>query len=134
MANAIDDSRKAGERLAALISRGEIAEEGLYAPDAKGWHNTDEVWAPMSEAPLRMAAVRQIVPDFHAEDVVVHPFTGGFAMQYVFVGTSTAGKTVRIVGCIVAGVEGGRITRLQEYVDSAHAAPLVEALAALAAR
>ena len=134
MGGAVGEAATVAERLATRMAAGEIGEPGLYAPDAMGWHNTNEVWAPLTEAPVRMAAVRRLVPDFHAEDIEVHPWAGGFAIQYVFVGTTTTGKKVRIVGCLVAAVVGGRITRLQEYVDSAHAAVLRDALGALAPR
>jgi hypothetical protein len=124
-------SESAAKRLAARIARGEITEPGLYADGALGWHNTDEVWAPMADAPLRMAAVRTVAPDFHAEDLELHSWAGGFAVQYVFVGKLVGGADLRIVGCIVARVDDGQFTRLQEYVDSAHAAPLAAALAKL---
>ena len=118
-------------RVARLMARGEIMEPGLYADGARGWHNFDEVWAPIAEGPARMAAVRTAVPDFHAEDIVPHPWPGGFALEYAFVGTTIRGDKVRIVGCIVATVAGGRITQMKEYVDTAQA---MQALAALAAQ
>ncbi len=126
----IEQSARAVERFAALIARGEIDAPGLYAPDATGWHNTDEVWVAMKDSGASMAAVRQLVPDFHAEEIVTHPWAGGFAIQYAFVGTSVHGDKVRIPGCIVASVVDGLIARVQEYVDSAHAALLIEALEA----
>jgi ketosteroid isomerase-like protein len=125
----VEESAKLAERFARLIGRGEIEEANLCAPDAQGWHNTDELWAPMTEAPARMAFVRTIVPDFHAVDIVSYPWPGGFAVEYVFVGTSTRGEKIRIVGCVVATVAGGLITRVKEYVDSAHASAILAALA-----
>ncbi len=128
--SAIEQSSRAVERFAELIARGEIDAPGLYAPDATGWHNTDEVWDVMKNAGARMSAVRQLVPDFHAEEIAAHPWPGGFAIQYAFVGKSTNGEKIRIPGCIVASVVDGLIARVQEYVDSAHAASLIEALEA----
>ncbi len=124
-------SARLAERFGQLIAQGEIEASDLYSADGQGWHNTDEVWASLKEAGQRMAAVRSVVPDFHAEDVVAHPWPGGFAMEYVFVGTSVRGEKVRIPGCIVATVAERRINRIKEYVDSAHAAPLMGALAPL---
>ena len=127
----VQDDRESADlakRFAGLIARGEIAAEGLYAEGGLGWHNFDELWAPIEEAPQRMGAVRTVVPDFHAEDIVTHPWPGGFAVEYAFVGTSVRGQSVRIVGCIVATVADGRITRLKEYVDTAQAAPVLAAL------
>lgn len=125
----IEQASRAASRFAELIAAGKIDAPGLYAPDATGWHNTDEVWAPMATAPERMAAVRKFVPDFHAQEIVTHPWAGGFAVQYAFVGTSVDGAEIRIPGCIVAVLgDDGLIQRVQEYVDSAHAAPLTKAL------
>lgn len=119
---------RAASRLAKLIARGEIAEEGLYAEGATGWHNTDEIWAPMSEAPGRMAAIRRVVPDFHAEEIETHAWAGGFVIQYAFVGTAS-GDRIRIVGCLVGTVVDREIVRLREYVDSAHTVLLKRMLA-----
>jgi hypothetical protein len=124
-------SAQAASRLAKLIARGEIAEEGLYAGGATGWHNTDEVWAPMTEAPGRMAAIRRVVPDFHAEEIEMYAWAGGFVIQYAFVGTAP-GDRIRIVGCLVGTVVGKEIVRLREYVDSAHTVLLTRILAVTA--
>ncbi len=44
--------------------------------------------------------------------------------QHVLRGTGPSGAAVEIPACIVARVENGLITRLDEYLDSAHTASL----------
>jgi hypothetical protein len=125
----IELAASAAVRVAKLLARGEIAEEGLYAAEAEFWHNTDELWAPIGEAPERMAAIRRVVPDFHAEEIETNAWAGGFVIQYVFVGTAPRDR-IRIVGCLVGTVAKGEIAKLREYVDSAHVASLRRLLAA----
>jgi hypothetical protein len=112
------------------FSSGRLPDDALYAPNATGWHNTDEIEVAHGSAHERWALVRSLFPDFHAEDTHVHAWDGGFAFQYVFVGNGPNGAKIRIPGCIVATLGKGGITRMQEYVDSAHATPIVEALRA----
>ena len=119
-----------GEKVAAAFASGRLPDDSLYAPDATGWHNTDEIEAPHGVAHERWAFVRKLFPDFHATDPHVHSWDGGFAFQYVFVGNGAGGISIRIPGCIIATIGPNGITRMQEYVDSAHAAPLLEAMRA----
>ena len=122
------DAQAIGNRVAAAFASGKLPDDDLFAPDATGWHNTDEIEAPHGVAHERWAVVRGLFPDFHAIDTHVHAWASGFAMQYVFVGNSAKGATIRIPGCIIATLQDGKILRMQEYVDSAHAAPLMAAL------
>jgi uncharacterized protein len=43
----------------------------------------------------------------------------GFVQQHVMRGTAPSGKAFELAACIVCTVVGGRITRLDEYLDSA---------------
>jgi ketosteroid isomerase-like protein len=129
--NDTERARAVAERVAAAFAGGNLPDDDLFDPDATGWHNTDEIEAPYATAHGRWAVVRGLFPDFHAIDTHVHAWATGFAMQYVFVGNAANGTTIRIPGCIVATLRDGRIARMQEYVDSAHAAPLMSVLEAL---
>ena len=132
--DAAERSLAVGQRVAAAFAGGSLPDDELFAPDATGWHNTDEIEAPHGTAHERWAVVRRLFPDFHAIDTHVHAWASGFAMQYVFVGSAANGTTIRIPGCIIATLRDGRIERMQEYVDSAHAAPLMAALGMLPAQ
>lgn len=124
----IEQSRAIAEQIARGFQTGQMADESLYAPDATTWHNVDETDIPHSQSRETMTLVRKVVPDFHAEDVHIHAWEDGFAMQYVFVGKANDGTSIRIPGCIIGTLKDGQIARIQEYVDSAHAAPLLAAM------
>ena len=49
----------------------------------------------------------------------------GFVQRHVLVATNRAGRRVEVPACIVATVHDGRITRLDEYLDSAAVAAMV---------
>ena len=119
-------TREIGEASKAALERGEGAPLEMYAEDATLWHNTDEVEGSATEGRRNLAILRSAVPDFHAAETRLHVWDDGCALQYAFVGTLPSGAALRIPGCIVITVRDGLIQRVQEYVDSAHAAPLAE--------
>lgn len=92
----------------------------LYAPNATAWHNTDAVDHPMeSREPIRQR-LRQLIPDFRFDEAEPHGFDGGFVIQYVVKGTLPDGSQLDTPACTVGTVKDGLITRIQEYIDSAH--------------
>ena len=57
------------------------------------------------------------------DDRRVEVFPGGFVQQHVLRGTRVQdGVRVHLPACIVCAVKDGRITRLDEYFDSARVA------------
>ena len=119
-------TREIGEAAKAALERGEGAPLKMYAEDATLWHNTDEVEGPATEGRQNLAILRNAVPDFHAAETRLHVWDDGCALQYAFVGTLPSGAALGIPGCIIITVRDGLIQRVQEYVDSAHAAALAE--------
>ena len=114
------------DRLFAAIEAGDIdAVRGLYAPDAVVWHNTDGVeqdvegnlatlrWCADNLGGMRYADVRRRVDD------------DGFVQQHVLVAGARDGTEVEVPACIVATVRDGRISRIDEYLDSAQVERLV---------
>jgi uncharacterized protein len=114
------------DRLFSSITKGDI--EGVrqvYDPACVIWHNNDNA-AQNVEQNLRVLAwVVKNVGSLRYEDVRRHDTPTGFVQQHVLRGTSPSGKPLEIAACIVCRVENGRITRLDEYLDSAHVAPLL---------
>lgn len=53
------------------------------------------------------------------KDRRVQVFPVGFVHQHVLHGTRAAGEECTMAACCVCFVENGRITRLEEYMDSA---------------
>ena len=120
------DGLAVAERLFAAIEAGDIdAVRDLYAPDAVVWHNTDGVeqdveanlatlrWCADNLGGMRYADVRRRIDD------------DGFVQQHVLVAGGRSGTPVEVPACIVATIRNGRISRIDEYLDSAQVALLV---------
>jgi len=94
-----------------------------YAPDGEIWHNTDGlIQGPEDNRKTLSGMVTRIVDRVY-DDRRVDVFPGGFVQQHVLRGTrSHDGVRLALPACIICKVEGGKITRLDEYFDSAHVA------------
>jgi ketosteroid isomerase-like protein len=113
------------EQLFAAIMRGDIdAVRGIYAPDAVIWHNNDQI-EENPETNLRtLSWVTRNIKDLRYEDIRRQETATGFVQQHVLRGIAPNGAALEIPACIVCQVNDGRITRLEEYLDSAHTAVL----------
>jgi uncharacterized protein len=123
MSNA--ESLEVAEKLFAAIPRGDLeAVRALYAPAAEIWHNHDGVTQDPAANLRVLAWVVQNIAGLRYEDVRRYPTPIGFVQQHVMRGTGPNGKSLELAACIVCSVSGGRITRLDEYLDSAQLAAL----------
>ena len=108
------------DRFFAAVTGGDIeAVRACYAPDAVGWHNTDGISQTIEQSLQILGWIAANVKDFRYEDVRYQPTPTGFVEQHLTCGTSPSGKAFAIPACIVCTVVDGRITRLDEYLDSA---------------
>jgi ketosteroid isomerase-like protein len=92
----------------------------LYATDAVIWHNHDGVEQTPDE---NLRTLRWLVDNLTGvryTDIRRSATATGFVQQHVLCVTNRAGTDVEIPACIVATVDDGRITRLEEYLDSRH--------------
>lgn len=116
------------DRFFAAIERGDAATlEALYAPGMSVWHNTSR--APQSgEANLALLAdLHRRLGGWRYDDVRRDVFDGGFVQQHVLRARRPDGREVEVPACVVARVEDGAITRIDEYMDARAARALVEA-------
>jgi len=98
----------------------------LYHDDARYWRNFDD--RELDKAQL-LKVIRFLVTqvrDLAYQDVRIHPTPTGFVQQHVLVGRAPNGDTLRAPACLVTEITDGRIRRLDEYLDSAALAPLLE--------
>jgi ketosteroid isomerase-like protein len=121
------EMRAFAKRFFDCIETGDV--EGLVACYAEGagiWHNTDgQVQRPADNRATLTGLVRAFADRTYAErrlDV----FPDGFVQQHVLRATRVRdGAKVALAACIVCRVADGRITRLDEYFDSAAVAAFV---------
>lgn len=96
----------------------------VYAPDAVIWHNHDLVETTVERNAKLLAKMGEWVADRRYTDRRIHTFPGGAVQQHVLRGTRrSTGEEVALHACVVIAVgDDGRITRLDEYIDSAEGA------------
>lgn len=119
-----DDIRALARRFFDAIEAGDI--DTMYnsiAPDAPIWHNTDEIEVSRDQTRATLAGMVKRIGNRQYAERRLNLFPGGFVQQHVLTGNRTHdGAAVRLPCCVVCTVDGGRITRLDEYFDSADVA------------
>jgi uncharacterized protein len=111
------------DRFFGAVTSGDIdAVRACYARNAVIWHNTDGVEQSSEQNLAVLNWIAKNIKDFRYEEVRFQPTPGGFVEQHLTNGTAPSGKAFSISACIVCTVVDGRITRLDEYLDSAQAA------------
>lgn len=113
------------DRIFAAIEAGDVeAVRAIYADDVEVWHNFDMVtqtreenlrtlgWMHAHAQDLRYTEVRRIVLDH------------GFVQQHVLRATAPNGTAMAIPAMLHVHCAGGRITRIEEYLDPAQAAAM----------
>ena len=113
------------ERLFNAIQSGDLATvSAIYDPAAQIWHNNDQVTQDRDTNLRVIGWLAKNISDIRYEEVRRHSFAGGFVQQHVLRGTAPNGKPFEVPACIVCEVVDGRVTRLDEYLDSAHTSVL----------
>jgi ketosteroid isomerase-like protein len=118
------------DRLVAAVEHGdEAALLAIYAPELEFVLYTD------GETRDRAAAIRSFVMLRSAmHDVALRVFDrqlteGGYVSQQVLDFTAPDGTRMSVPHCLIVRVRGGRIVRIDEYLDSEQLAPLLAQLA-----
>lgn len=124
-----DDALAVAEKFFRAVESGDIeAVRAIYAADARIWHNFDRREQTVEENLRVLRWLARVLPGrrYNVRRRVAIP--GGFMQQHVVEGETATGP-FSMPACIVCEVKDGRITRLEEYLDSAQAAALRAALA-----
>ncbi len=121
-----EQSLEVAERLFKAIERGDVAAiREIYAPGVKIWHNNDGATQTADENLAVLGWVVANILEVAYTEVRRQATPTGFVQQHVMRGrVKSSGKELRLPACMVCDVEQGRITRLDEYFDSAHVAVL----------
>jgi ketosteroid isomerase-like protein len=91
-----------------------------YAPAARIWHNTDGLEQGPEDNRLTLQGLVGHFSDRRYDARRLQVFPGGFVQQHVLRATRNRdGAKVELAACLVCQVADGRITRLDEYFDSA---------------
>ncbi|MBN9620743.1 MAG: nuclear transport factor 2 family protein [Actinobacteria bacterium] len=113
------------DRIVAAAEAGDATDIfDVYAEDAVIWHNHDGKETTVAQNARLLEKMDSWVADRRYTDRRIRVFDGGVVQQHVLRGTHRAsGEELAMDACVVALVnDDGRITRLDEYLDSAQAA------------
>jgi uncharacterized protein len=110
------------EKLFRAIENGDIdAIRNIYTPETKIWHNNDGIAQSVEQNLAVLKWVVSNIKNVKYTEVRRQPTLTGFVQQHVLRGRFKD-EDVALPACIVATVEDGHITRLDEYLDSAQTA------------
>jgi ketosteroid isomerase-like protein len=113
------------DTMIAAIERGDVdAVSALYADDIVVWHNFDGVEQTKDANLAVLAWLTKNVTNLRYEDITRHPTEGGFVEQHVLRATTKAGAELEVPACLVVTIAGDKITRIDEYLDTAQLSPL----------
>lgn len=113
------------ERFVDAIEGGDVeAVRACYAPDAKIWHNNDGLEQTVDQNIKVLNWFMRKLPDRKYRIVRREALSDGFLQQHVLEATLPDGRPFKMSACCVIRMQGGLITRLDEYIDSAEAAQL----------
>ncbi len=104
------------------IEQGDIETmQNSFIPEAEIWHNTDELIVTPAQTAVTLTGMVARIKDREYADRRLTAFPGGFVQQHVLKGKRVHDDVeVRLPCAIICKVEDGKITRLDEYFDSAH--------------
>jgi ketosteroid isomerase-like protein len=123
----MSDALAVADRLFTAIEAGDLdTVRALYDPAAEVWHNTDGVVQRRDENLATLAWVVRNLRGLRYTDIRRSATDDGFVQRHVLVATNRAGRRVELPACVVVTVRDGLITRLDEYLDSAAVAAIME--------
>jgi ketosteroid isomerase-like protein len=96
----------------------------LYAPDVTVWHNFDQVEQNRDQSLAVLAWVGRKMPNRRYDEIrrVITP--DGYVQQHVLRGTAPDGSPMEVPAVLRVYCDDGRITRVEEYLDTAQTAAL----------
>jgi ketosteroid isomerase-like protein len=103
----------------AAIQRGDIdTVASLYADDVEVWHNVTRSSLAKAASLDLLRYWTRTVTNMRYHVLERRTFDGGAVQRHVVHGTAH-GTSLEVPVCIVFHVDGGRITRIYEYLDQA---------------
>lgn len=111
--------------VAAIMAKDIDAIRQVYAPDAKIWHNFDGVYQTVDDNIKGVFWIHKVLKDVNYDVKRMQPFPGGYLQEHVLRGTLPNGEAFAMPAAVICTVKDGKITALDEYLDSAHTKPLV---------
>jgi ketosteroid isomerase-like protein len=113
------------DRLFAAIEAGDVpAVRACYAPDARIWHNFDGREQTVEENLATLAWMCGRLSARRYEVTRREVLGDGLLQLHVLRGTARSGEPFSLACAMVLTMAAGRVTRIDEYLDTAQAAAL----------
>ncbi len=114
-------------RLLAALDTATV-DPAVIADGATAWHNFDEIDMPLEDTFGSVRMIREKVPDFRFDGQRFHTAGDVTVAQYTLRGTLPGGAEAAAPACLVVHTSGDRVTRIEEYLDTAQLAPILALL------
>ena len=116
----LDEIGSFAEKFVGAIQSGDTATvRACYAPDAKLWHNTDNIEQTVDENMKVLDWFIAKLPDRNYRVLRREALPDGFLQQHVLEATLPDGTPWKMSACCIIKMQDGLIVRLDEYLDSA---------------
>lgn len=118
------------EALASLLVRSimsgdiETLRNEVYSPDVVIWHNFDQIEQRLEDNMKVMAWMAKTLTTMSYDEIQVHVTPSGYVQQHVLRGTTKSGVAIEVPACLIVSISDGKISRLDEYLDTAQVAAL----------
>lgn len=113
-------SEEVVSRFFAALEAGDIETlRAIYAPDAVIWHNDDLLEQPVEDNLKVLQGLHRAVSGLRYDVIRRAPVQDGVLQQHVLRGALPDGREVALHAAMYLQVRDGRITRIEEYLDSA---------------
>lgn len=128
---------KVAERFFNAIEAGDMKTiTDVYHADVAIWHNSDGLkhrqrGQSREENVALLSTLTSLISDWKYDIWFREATESGLVQQHTLRGRLPNGEALAIPVCIVLQIRDGHIVRLDEYIDSAHTMPMVEALMSL---
>lgn len=117
-----DEINDLADRFVAAVAAGDIATvEAIYADDATIWHNFDQIDQSRADNITSLVGLHRSLTNVRYEEVRRTIVDDGFYQQHVLRATAKNGE-LELPAALRVYVADGRITRLEEYLDTAQVA------------
>jgi ketosteroid isomerase-like protein len=108
------------DRMFAALAGGDLPTAAkCFTAGARIWHSFDGIAHDLNGIMAEWEGLIANFPQRDFVDVRRQPTPDGFVQQHVMTGTTASGVRKAWPVCIVVTMDGGRIARLDEYIDRA---------------
>jgi ketosteroid isomerase-like protein len=97
---------------------------GIYTDDATIWHNFDQLDQHRDDNLKVLAWIGRNITDLAYTDIRRVVIEGGFIQQHVLRGQAPNGADLEVPAMLRIYCDGGKVTRVEEYLDTAQVAAL----------